>query len=79
MSEAPATTSVPSATPGGIATCRQSIARNSKSFALASRLLPGHTADHAAIVYAWCRRAARSSTPSTWHIINPTTPATRWQ
>jgi len=57
VSEAPATTSVPSATPGGIATCRQSIARNSKSFALASRLLPGHTADHAAIVYAWCRRA----------------------
>lgn len=57
MSDAPAAPSVPSATPGGIATCRQSIARNSKSFALASRLLPGHTADHAAIVYAWCRRA----------------------
>ncbi len=41
----------------GVAACRQSIAHHSKSFALASRLLPGATADHAAIVYAWCRRA----------------------
>ncbi len=37
--------------------CRASIARHSKSFALAARLLPGQMADEAAIVYAWCRRA----------------------
>jgi 15-cis-phytoene synthase len=37
--------------------CRASIAHHSKSFALASRLLPGRTADEAAIVYSWCRRA----------------------
>ncbi len=33
------------------------IERHSKSFALASRLLPRAHRDHAAIVYAWCRRA----------------------
>jgi phytoene synthase len=47
----------PAATSDSIASCRQSIAHHSKSFALASRLLPGATADHAAIVYAGCRRA----------------------
>lgn len=36
---------------------RASIERHGKSFALASRLLPPHVADRAAIVYAWCRRA----------------------
>ena len=41
----------------GITLCRASIAHHSKSFALASRLLPPETADHAAVVYAWCRRA----------------------
>jgi phytoene synthase len=46
-----------SADRGGVAACRRSIAHHSKSFALASRLLPGATADHAAIVYAWCRHA----------------------
>lgn len=44
-------------TADGLATCRESIAHHSKSFALASRLLPGDTRDHAAIVYAFCRRA----------------------
>jgi 15-cis-phytoene synthase len=36
---------------------RASIERHSKSFALASRLLPSHVGTNAAIVYAWCRRA----------------------
>jgi phytoene synthase len=36
---------------------RASIERHSKSFALASRLLPREVGTHAAIVYAWCRRA----------------------
>ncbi|HTV17749.1 MAG TPA: phytoene/squalene synthase family protein [Polyangiaceae bacterium] len=36
---------------------RASIERHSKSFALASRLLPPRVADRAALVYAWCRRA----------------------
>lgn len=36
---------------------RASIAHNSKSFALASRLLPDEIRDRAALVYAWCRRA----------------------
>jgi len=40
----------------GLERCRASIAHHSKSFSLASRLLPGRTADDAAIVYAWCRR-----------------------
>lgn len=40
-----------------VAPCRASIARNSKSFALASRLLPRAQADEAAVLYAWCRRA----------------------
>ncbi len=37
--------------------CRTSIAQHSKSFALASRLLPATQRDEAAVVYAWCRRA----------------------
>jgi phytoene synthase len=40
-----------------LALCRASIATNSKSFALASRLLPGSLKDEAAVVYAFCRRA----------------------
>ena len=36
---------------------RAAIARHSKSFALASKLLPAPIRDRAAIVYAWCRRA----------------------
>jgi 15-cis-phytoene synthase len=38
-------------------TPRASIERHSKSFALASRLLPEQAAGDAALVYAWCRRA----------------------
>lgn len=40
-----------------VALCRASIAHHSKSFALASRLLPTHARDASAVVYAWCRRA----------------------
>ena len=40
-----------------IATSRQIIAFHSKSFALASRLLPADVRDAAVVVYAWCRRA----------------------
>jgi len=40
-----------------IAVCRASIAANSKSFAMASRLLTPELADRAAVIYAWCRRA----------------------
>lgn len=36
---------------------RSEIARHSKSFAMASRLLPPAIRDRASIVYAWCRRA----------------------
>ena len=36
---------------------RHTIARHSKSFALASRLLGKRLGDHAAVVYTWCRRA----------------------
>jgi 15-cis-phytoene synthase len=36
---------------------RASIERHSRSFALASRLLPPHVGTNAAVVYAWCRRA----------------------
>jgi 15-cis-phytoene synthase len=42
---------------GGAFEHREAIERHSRSFALASRLLPRHAADNAAIVYAWCRRA----------------------
>ena len=37
-------------------TCREILEHNSKSFALASRLLPPRTRDRAAAVYAFCRR-----------------------
>ncbi len=40
-----------------VAECRASIAQHSRSFALASRLLPVAARDHAAVVYAWCRHA----------------------
>jgi len=40
-----------------LATCRTSIARHSRSFTFASRLLPGRVRDETAVVYAWCRRA----------------------
>jgi 15-cis-phytoene synthase len=40
-----------------LAPIRASIALHSKSFALASRLLPADERDEAAVVYAWCRRA----------------------
>jgi len=40
-----------------LAASRASIALHSKSFALASRLLPSDGRDEAAVVYAWCRRA----------------------
>lgn len=36
---------------------RRAIAAHSKSFALASRLLPPRARDHGVVVYAWCRRA----------------------
>lgn len=39
-----------------IVACRASIATHSKSFHLASRLLPARVADRAAVLYAWCRR-----------------------
>lgn len=38
-----------------IAECKATIAAGSRSFALASRLLPARARDHAAMVYAWCR------------------------
>ena len=41
----------------GVAASRQVLAKNSKSFALAARLLPPGVADDAAVVYAFCRRA----------------------
>lgn len=36
---------------------REVIAHHSKSFALASKLLPASARDDAAVLYAWCRRA----------------------
>jgi len=36
--------------------CKEVLARKSKSFALAARLLPAGIADDAAVVYAFCRR-----------------------
>jgi phytoene synthase len=36
---------------------REVIAHHSKSFALASKLLPAGARDDAAVLYAWCRRA----------------------
>ena len=40
-----------------VATARSVLAKNSKSFALAGRLLPARCLDDAAVLYAWCRRA----------------------
>jgi len=40
-----------------MAVCRQTIAHHSKSFALASRILPPASRDATAVVYTWCRRA----------------------
>ena len=40
-----------------IALCRAIISEHSKSFSLASRLLPRSSRDAAVVVYAWCRRA----------------------
>ncbi len=37
--------------------CRASIQTHSKSFALASKLLPPRSRDDAAVLYAWCRAA----------------------
>jgi phytoene synthase len=42
---------------GAIAEARAAIAAGSRSFALASRLLPARARERAAVVYAWCRRA----------------------
>ncbi len=39
-----------------IAGCREVLARKSKSFDLASRLLPARCRDEIAVIYAWCRR-----------------------
>ena len=44
-------------TSDAIRLCRASIATHSKSFALASRLLPSGARDETAAVYAYCRRA----------------------
>jgi 15-cis-phytoene synthase len=40
-----------------LATSRRAIAEGSKSFSLASRLLPARVRDDAVVVYAYCRRA----------------------
>ncbi len=47
--------------------CRQTIAHHSKSFALASKVLPPRCRDQAAIIYTWCRHAddAVDETPRT--------------
>jgi 15-cis-phytoene synthase len=49
-------TSVTLAAPSAVALCRATIAQHSKSFALASRLLPPDCRDDAAALYTWCRR-----------------------
>jgi 15-cis-phytoene synthase len=53
------TQTMPEAAPlaGAVAECRDVLARHSKSFALAAKLLPAECRDDAAILYAWCRRA----------------------
>jgi len=51
-------TTQPRETPDeAIAVCSASIRAHSKSFALASRLLPQPARDEAVVLYAWCRRA----------------------
>lgn len=49
------TTALVAASPAYLA--RATIAHHSKSFALASRLLPRRIRDQSAVVYTWCRRA----------------------
>jgi 15-cis-phytoene synthase len=44
-------------TSNALVVARQTIAVHSKSFALASRVLPPASRDAAAVVYTWCRRA----------------------
>ncbi len=44
-------------TQAALVECRESIATHSKSFSMASKLLPADCRDDAAVVYAWCRRA----------------------
>jgi phytoene synthase len=48
---------LPNRDAAALATCRTTLATGSKSFALATRLLPRAAADRAAIIYTWCRRA----------------------
>lgn len=43
--------------PEGVRRSYRSIAHHSRSFAMASRLLPVDVRDRAVVVYAWCRRA----------------------
>ncbi len=50
-------TSLSSAAAADLATCREILSRGSKSFALASRLLPARLRDSAAALYAFCRVA----------------------
>ena len=59
MSEAAAFTApAPDAAPStAIVACRDALARGSRSFTLATRLLPRGVGDDAAALYAWCRRA----------------------
>lgn len=51
----PSTLALVPAAPAQVA--RATIAKHSKSFALASRLLDPRTRDQTAVVYTWCRRA----------------------
>ncbi len=55
MTAAPHPADAPAVDP--IAACHDSIAAGSKSFALASRLLPPADRARTAVLYAWCRRA----------------------
>ncbi len=41
--------------PGAVALAKETLATKSKSFALASRLLPADRRDEMAVLYAWCR------------------------
>jgi phytoene synthase len=43
--------------PSAVSIARVTIAKHSKSFALASKLLDARTRDQTAVVYTWCRRA----------------------
>jgi phytoene synthase len=50
------TTALTAPAPDTAALCRQTIQHHSKSFALASKVLPPASRDTAAVVYTWCRR-----------------------